>query len=174
MLVIADTSPLNYLVLIDAVELLPRLYGQVILPQAAWEELKHPGAPATVSAWVASLPSWVEVRQPPPETGSYPELNVLGNGEREALLIAELYRDHATILLLLDEGLARQHAAARHLAATGTLGVLKSAAAHGWIDLADFFARLRQTNFRGSDKLLQQLLDEDAQRKKLAADVEGQ
>jgi predicted nucleic acid-binding protein len=31
MLVIADTSPLNYLILVDAIELLPRLYPQIIL-----------------------------------------------------------------------------------------------------------------------------------------------
>ena len=29
MLVMADTSPLNYLILIDAVDLLPRLYQRV-------------------------------------------------------------------------------------------------------------------------------------------------
>ena len=49
MLVIADTSPLNYLILIDAVDLLPRLYQRVVLPQAAWDELKHFLAPASVS-----------------------------------------------------------------------------------------------------------------------------
>jgi predicted nucleic acid-binding protein len=34
-LVIADTSPLNYLILIDAVELLPPLYERIVLPDAA-------------------------------------------------------------------------------------------------------------------------------------------
>lgn len=63
MLVIADTSPLNYLILIDAVRLLPRLYQRVVLPHAAWDELKHPGAPAAVSRWASSLPPWVEVQR---------------------------------------------------------------------------------------------------------------
>lgn len=29
--VIADTSPLNYLILVNAVEVLPRLYGRVMI-----------------------------------------------------------------------------------------------------------------------------------------------
>ena len=79
--------------------------------------------------------------------------------------MAELYRKVTEVLLLLDEEAARQQAAARQLPATGMLGVLKSAAAQGWIDLVLAFARLRQTNFRVSAKLLQELLNEDAQRK---------
>lgn len=32
MLVVADTSPLNYLAWINEVEILPQLYGKVIIP----------------------------------------------------------------------------------------------------------------------------------------------
>jgi predicted nucleic acid-binding protein len=39
MIVIADTTPLNYLVLIDRVEVLPQLYGRVVIPLAVWEEM---------------------------------------------------------------------------------------------------------------------------------------
>jgi hypothetical protein len=41
MIVVADTSPLNYLVLIDEVGLLPALFGQVLFPQAVFRELQH-------------------------------------------------------------------------------------------------------------------------------------
>jgi predicted nucleic acid-binding protein len=173
MLVIADTSPLNYLILIDAVDLLPRLYQRVVLPRAACDELTHPYAPAAVSKWANSLPPWIEIQQAPSSAYSDSALAALGSGEREAIALAELYRSQTEVLLLLDEDAARKQAAARHLAATGTLGVLKSAAEQGWIDLPQAFARLRQTNFRVSQELLRQLLDENARRKlKLAADVE--
>jgi predicted nucleic acid-binding protein len=46
--VVADTSPLNYLVQIDEAELLPKLYGTVIIPGEVYEELNHPGAPLAV------------------------------------------------------------------------------------------------------------------------------
>ena len=160
---ITDTSPLNYLILIDAIELLPRLYQQVIVPQAVFDEVKHPGAPAAVSRWANALPGWAEVRSSP-KSDLDPGLAILGRGEREAIALAEVYRD-AHVLLLLDEEAARQQATARFLATTGTLGVLKSAAGLGWIDLAQAIDRLRQTNFRVSAKLLRQLLDDDARRK---------
>jgi predicted nucleic acid-binding protein len=166
MLVIADTSPLNYLILIDACELLPRLYQRVVLPQAAWGELQHPGAPVAVSKWANALPTWIEIRQAPEASRlEDPGLASLGSGEREAIALAELYRSETEVLLLLDEEAARKQAAARQLAATGTLGVLKSAAEQGWIDLAQSLERLRQTNFRVSDELLHNLLNEHARRK---------
>jgi len=42
MIVIADTTPLNYLVLIDQVQILPQLYGRVLIPLAVWEEFQRP------------------------------------------------------------------------------------------------------------------------------------
>ncbi len=45
-------------------------------------------------------------------------------------------------------------------AVTGTLGLLDAAAARGWIDLADAFARLRTTSFRYRPELLDVLLAE--------------
>jgi hypothetical protein len=42
MIVVADTGPVNYLVLIQEADLLSRFCGQVILPPAVWEELNDP------------------------------------------------------------------------------------------------------------------------------------
>jgi predicted nucleic acid-binding protein len=39
MIVVADTSPLNYLILIEQVQVLEVLYGQVIIPPAVQDEL---------------------------------------------------------------------------------------------------------------------------------------
>jgi hypothetical protein len=61
-LVIADTSPINYLLLIGHIEILPALFERVILPAAVCEELKHPKAPLVVRNWVAAPPSSVDVR----------------------------------------------------------------------------------------------------------------
>jgi predicted nucleic acid-binding protein len=36
--VVADTSPLNYLVLIEAIDLLPTLYGRVVVPEPVLAE----------------------------------------------------------------------------------------------------------------------------------------
>ena len=42
MIVIADTSPLNYLVLIGEADILQRLYRRVVIPEAVLRELLHP------------------------------------------------------------------------------------------------------------------------------------
>src|SRR5215212_6248550 len=78
MLVVADTSPLRYLVVIQAIELLPLLYERVVVPQAVLTELQHPRSPREVRAWLATPPAWVEVRQPQQRT----RLARLGPGEQ--------------------------------------------------------------------------------------------
>lgn len=57
MIVVADTSPLNYLVLIDEIDLLPALFGRVLLPQAAFHELQHAKTPPKVQQWIVHLPA---------------------------------------------------------------------------------------------------------------------
>jgi len=46
--VIADTTPLNYLVLIGEIEILSRLYQTVIIPEEVLNELQNPATPTLV------------------------------------------------------------------------------------------------------------------------------
>ena len=48
MIVVADTTPINYLILIGETEVLPKLYGRVVIPPAVHEELTNSRAPASV------------------------------------------------------------------------------------------------------------------------------
>ena len=52
--VIADTSPLNYLVLIGEAEILRVLYTVVLVPPEVLAELAGSGAPPQVSDWIQS------------------------------------------------------------------------------------------------------------------------
>lgn len=150
MIVVSDTSPLNYLILTGYVHLLEALYGRVVIPRAVWDELRSPGAPAEVREWVDAIPDWAEVREP---VGPLAAPN-LDPGEREAISLAlELRAD----LVLLDERRGRREAAGRGLAVTGTLGVLDAAARRGLIDLSEALTRLRRTSFRVRPNLLQEL-----------------
>lgn len=45
MTVISNTSPLNYLTLIDLQNILSALFGRVLIPDAVWHELGSPAAP---------------------------------------------------------------------------------------------------------------------------------
>ena len=162
MIVIADTSPLNYLVLIGEVEILRRLYGRVVIPEAVLRELQHPETPAVVLEWIARRPAWLEIERTvvPPDRS----LRMLGEGEREAIVLAEQHGPD--VLLLMDEGKGRREAQRRNVRVTGTLGVLNDAASRGWVDLPSAFERLRRTTFRASPRLLQGLLDRNARRKR--------
>jgi predicted nucleic acid-binding protein len=48
MIAVADTSPVCYLVLIGEIDLLPKLFSQVLAPQAVLAELLHKDAPVAV------------------------------------------------------------------------------------------------------------------------------
>ncbi|HZL56025.1 MAG TPA: hypothetical protein VFC21_03025 [Bryobacteraceae bacterium] len=56
-LVIADTSPINYLLLIGYIHILPALFDRVILPALVRDELNHPKAPLAVRNWIAAPPA---------------------------------------------------------------------------------------------------------------------
>jgi predicted nucleic acid-binding protein len=109
MIVVADTTPLRYLVAIDCEHLLPALYGRVLIPPAVAEELNHESTPEVVREWLASRPSWLEIRRPDHSLG--PEVD-LDWGEREAIALVE---EVSADLLLVDD-------------AAGTLRVLADGA----------------------------------------------
>ena len=48
MIAISDTSPINYLILIECVNVLPELYGRVVIPQGVFEELQRRSTPQVV------------------------------------------------------------------------------------------------------------------------------
>ena len=45
MMVVADTSPINYLLLIGQIDLLPQLFQQIIIPDVVRDEMLNPDAP---------------------------------------------------------------------------------------------------------------------------------
>ena len=126
MIVVADTTPLNYLILIDEIELLPALYDRILIPQQVHRETEWPTAPAPVRAWASVLPKWCEVRRvtSTPDAG----LLELDAGERDAIL---LLLETGADLLLIDEMEGRREAMRRNLQVTGTVAVLEKAAQRG-------------------------------------------
>ena len=57
MLVVADASPLHYVVLMQQDTLLPTLYERVVIPPAVQGELQRPHTPSVVRQWVAHPPA---------------------------------------------------------------------------------------------------------------------
>ena len=155
--VVADTSPINYLLLIDCVDLLRELYTRIIIPDEVFSELTEPGTPPQVTAWTRTQPTWIELRTA--SIGDALSLQArepnLDPGEIAAIQLALAEQDS---LLLIDEAAGRAVASRLGVANTGTLGILLAGAREGMIDLKTSLIRLQQTNFRVSQALIDKLL----------------
>jgi len=59
MIAVSDASPLCYLVLIGEIDLLPRVFSQVVAPETVMRELLHEDAPKAVRDWASDPPAWL-------------------------------------------------------------------------------------------------------------------
>ncbi len=87
MIVVSDTSPILYLLLIDQLELLPFLYGRILIPEVVRDEMLATGAPITLQQWISNPPSWLEVCVV--ERSPEPSLMRLDKGEQAAIQLAQ-------------------------------------------------------------------------------------
>jgi predicted nucleic acid-binding protein len=154
MIVVADTSPINYLLLINQIDLMPLLFQKIIIPAPVYHEMLDPNAPPRLRQWITNPPSWLTVQAVPVTDAT---LNSLDPGEQAAITLAQTL---PADLLLIDERLGRRVAESRGIAIIGTLGILDAAATQGRIDLAETLAQLQQTNFRASRRIIQALLSQ--------------
>ena len=152
-MVVADTSSVNYAILIDEIEVLHQLYGTISIPPAVRSELSNSRAPEKVRNWIANSPAWIVIRSADSHPGQ--TLLHLGPGEREAIILAE----HLGVTLLIDEFDGRAEARHRGLPVTGLVGALRDAGERGLTDFKQSLLKLQQTTFRLSPGLVKRLLD---------------
>lgn len=160
MIVVSDTSPLNVLVRIEHVELLPQLFGRVLIPPAVAAELSHLRTPEVVRVWLAGRPDWLGVQAP---LRIDPTLGFDDPGESEAISLALEIKAE---LLLADDKKARRAAKQRGIATTGVIGILELAAAREFVKLGEAFGKLRETDFNISQDILDAALARDAARQR--------
>jgi len=156
-LVIADTGPINYLILTGDIDVLPALFDRVILPAVVRDELKHRKAPPAVQRWIADPPSWAEMHQ----TAHVRDASIeeLDAGEKDAIALAvELRAD----LILMDDRDGVPFAWSKGFRVAGTLGILAMAAERHLINLADAFERIKRTTFHYQQETMDQLLAESS------------
>lgn len=157
MIVVSDTTPLNYLLLIGEIDILHSLFGDVVLPGAVLEEMLHEAAPEAVRRWAGNLPSWARVREA--EAGFLAP--GLDRGESDAISLAiTLNAD----LILIDERKGRRIAQEQGLAVAGTIALLELAAQRDFISLPETLEKLANTSFHISDRVLADALARDRER----------
>lgn len=145
--VVADSSPINYLILIGGIDLLPRLFSDVLIPAAVQRELTCADTPTAVRAWIAQPPPWFSVVSPQKCGPAYG----LDDGESEAIQLA---LELGIPSLLIDERNGYHIATALGLRPVGLLGIVELCAKKQWISFDDYISRLRSTTFRFSEELI--------------------
>jgi predicted nucleic acid-binding protein len=154
-IVVSDASPIHYLVLTGNIDLLPALFGQVIIPQKVQEELRAPAAPDGVRQWIELAPGWLEVQTAPP----YTPPKTLNEGERQTISLAlSLKAD----VVLIDERKGRKVAEQAGLMVLDVPAVLVAAFEKGLLRLEDTVqslqALLSKTNFRIDPEIIGNLI----------------
>ena len=161
MTVVSNTTLLIGLSILNHVDLLRILFGEIHIPHAVFEELTIEGANRAGAQEVAAGVSagWVLVEEVP-SSSMLTALKIdLDDGEAEVIALALVCQAD---LLLMDERKGRAKAKALGLKITGTIGVLLLARAKGVeIDLRSELEQLKSHGFRISENLLHRILEEN-------------
>jgi predicted nucleic acid-binding protein len=142
--IICNTSPLQYLYQLGAIELLHTLAGRITVPSAVVDELET-GRNLGINLPDVSAFEWVTIRHPA-GTPALPLVSELGSGETEVLMLA---LELTGAVVILDDGLARYVAETIGIKLTGTLGILRDAKRAGLIpEVGPLLDRLEELGFR--------------------------
>jgi len=151
MIVIADSSALVALSICDGLPLLDRLFGEVKVPQAVYDEVCIAN-----KAESPVLKAYLEGKVCTTSTITIEKSNGLGKGELAAI---SLYKQLSADLLLIDDARAKKVAYLNNLEVMGSLGVLLLAKKKGLIaTIKPSLTLLRCSDIFVSEHLLEQML----------------
>lgn len=129
MTAISDSSPLILYASIGHLELLERLFTEVLIPPAVWQEVVNDGS-GRIGAREVLQAAWIRQR-PLPTQGVPLTLAALDPGEREAIALASSLQ--LAIPILVDDRRARRMARDIGLVVIGSGGILGLAKKAGLI-----------------------------------------
>lgn len=162
MSIVSNASPLINLARIGTLDLLPRLYDTILIPQAVWDEVVVQGAGQPGAEEVSSA-AWVK-RCKVANTQLVRALRQdLDAGEAEAIALA---LEVEAELLLMDEHLGRETARHMGLRYLGLIGLLIEAKYKGLIGEVKSYMDVlrREANFRVSDALYRRVLRDEGEK----------
>jgi predicted nucleic acid-binding protein len=158
MLVVADSSPVNFLVRIGCVQVLPALFGSVAIPGQVLAELSNARTPEEVRAFVARPPAWFRVMT----VSALERIPMLDPGEEAAISLAREVKADA---ILIDDNDGRRVATRRGIVVIGTLGVLERASERDLVRLPEVAPRLLGLGFHIDPQLMDEAIARDARRR---------
>lgn len=161
MMVVSNTSPLINLAWIGQLDLLRELYGELLIPEAVWDEIVTQGVGQPGAEEVRTA-GWIKTSAVKNSHLVRALRQELDAGEAEAIALA---LESRAVLLLMDERLGRETARHVGLDYTGVIGVLVEAKRKGLIDsVKSYLDRLRHgAGFRISEALYHRVLQDEGE-----------
>lgn len=153
MIIVCDSSPLIALSIIDQLDLLDKLFGEVYVPLSVFSEVALESKPEShrIKLW-AKDKIISATNEPLKQSFSI----LLDAGESEAMAI---YFEKKADYLLIDEKKGRRVAAYNRINIIGSLGILLLSKRKGLIySVAPFLETLQQSYIRISDDLYHKVL----------------
>jgi len=141
--IVSDTSCLILFSKIGELELIRKVFGNIIITEIVKSEYKDP------------LPKWITVKNPTSKLHKGLEL-VLDSGEASSIGLAVELKD---CLLIIDEFKGRRISTELGISKTGTLGILLMAKQKGIVTaIKPLIEKINTTNFRLSEQLVNKVL----------------
>lgn len=156
-LVISDAGPIFSLAIIDGLEILDEMFGEVYIPNAVWEELRRDKSQMHYHRIEEYFRNKVKNI-----SGQNNLTFIMDYGESESVI---LYQELDADFLLIDDKKARNIAESWGLNCIGTLGVLSVARKRGIVDkLKPIFEKFRDNKRYYSVRLLNVILKNHGER----------
>lgn len=142
--ILSDASCLILLEKINELDLLHKVFGNIIITREIRDEFGSP------------LPNWISVQNPSNKTYQKTLEASVDKGEASAIALAVELQD---CLLIIDDLKGRKLAAAIEIKITGTFGVILEAKFSGKISsVKSLLDKIKRTDFRLSEELEEQIL----------------
>lgn len=154
--VIVNSTPLIVLSHIGKLDLLRQLYGEIVIPQAVYDEVTQKKDIARTA--LESSMSWIKVISIK-DTDKYTMYKAkLHAGEVETMILAQ--EEPKADLVIIDDNTAKKTAKFLGLSVTGTIGILLKSKRSGYIDaVAPLFEKMRANGFYVSEKVMNLALE---------------
>jgi Predicted nucleic acid-binding protein, contains PIN domain len=160
MIVVSDATPIISFLKINRLDILNKLFGEVLLPEAVYEELTSNSAFQEEAERIKACEFFKKVSVSNSETvDMLMRVTGLDLGESEAIVYSD---ENKSDLLIVDEVRARHVATSMKLRITGTIGILTAANENGLLnkdETIECVKILRMSNRHISETLLNSVIE---------------
>lgn len=155
--VIVNSTPLIALCHVRQLDLLRKLYGEIIIPKAVYQEISVK-KDSVCKRDVDCAMKWIHIKEIQNEMAKSMYKTMLHEGEVEVMILA---KEECADLVIIDDKNAKKHAKYLGLSVTGTLGVLIKAKQRGMIpELKPLLETMIQNNIYIKDSLIKLCLEQ--------------